>query len=508
MPVSFNTISSTVRAPFFYVEVNEGDNGAQFQSRTLLIGAMLGAGTATPEEAVLLNDNADALFGIGAELTDMVNINKVNAAIQEVWGLPMEDDAAGQKATGEIRIYAPTRSGTLVWYVGGIRYRIAVSAGDAIGTIRDSVAAAITADTSAFVTAAANAVLGDDGGTAYAVVDLTAKHAGENGNTIGLDTDLRTDDGPLGAQMLKFVDMNGGSANPDITTALTNLGDEEFDFIGCAYSDSSNLDAIEQFLDRETGRWSPSRQLYGLFITARNGTLAQLDAFGAGRNDPFTSIMGVNNSPSPIWRWAAAYATKAAAHLGDPGTSAEISRPLQTLDLVGVLPPRDPADRWSLNARNTLYYSGIAAYHVERDGTVSIDREVTTYQTNEWGSPDRTWLDLNTPAQIMFFSRFMRQAITQRHGRQALADFNPVGNPGITTAADVKETIFFAYKDLELRGVVENSDLFYANLVVERDQSDPTRLNCYCPPDVVNQLRIFAMNINTFLQYPAQLTTA
>jgi phage tail sheath gpL-like len=497
MPVSFNTISGNIRSPLFYVETNAGYNGAQFPSRHLLIGTMLAVGTGVPGQPVLMNNNAEVLFGKGSELADMYAVTLLNAAVQEVWCLPLEEAAAGVAATGKITVAVPARSGTLVWYIGGVRYRTAVSSTHTATAIRDAMIAVVQADTSAFVTVAAG--VEDD------EIVITARHKGENGNTIGIDVGLRSDDGPLGGEMLTIERMANGAGNPDITAALANLGDEEFDFIGLAYSDTANLDAMEAFLDNETGRWAYTRQLYGLCITARNGTLGELDAFGSDRNDPHVSIMGVNKSPSPIWRWVAAASTRAAAHLQDPGTTAEISRPLQTLDLIGVLPPKDAADRWSLNARNTLYYSGIAAYHVERDGTVSIDRMVTTYQLNEWGSPDVTWLDLNTPAQIMFFNRFMKQAVTQKHGRQALADQNPSGNPGITTAADVKETIQFAYEDLVLRGVCENPDIFYSNLVVERDASDATRLNCYCPPDVVNQLRIFAMNVTTFLQYPASM---
>jgi len=42
---------------------------------------------------------------------------------------------------------------------------------------------------------------------------------------------------------------------------------------------------------------------------------------------------------------------------------------------------------------------------------------------------------------------------------------------------------------------------FKANLIVERDSNNPNRVNVLYPPDVVNQLRIFAV-LNQFrLQY-------
>lgn len=40
---------------------------------------------------------------------------------------------------------------------------------------------------------------------------------------------------------------------------------------------------------------------------------------------------------------------------------------------------------------------------------------------------------------------------------------------------------------------MENYELFKQYLVVERDASDPNRLNTLFPPDYVNQLRVFAV---------------
>lgn len=48
---------------------------------------------------------------------------------------------------------------------------------------------------------------------------------------------------------------------------------------------------------------------------------------------------------------------------------------------------------------------------------------------------------------------------------------------------------------------MENFDLFQQYLIVERNVSDPNRLDVLFPPDYVNQLRVFAV-LNQFrLQY-------
>jgi hypothetical protein len=50
-------------------------------------------------------------------------------------------------------------------------------------------------------------------------------------------------------------------------------------------------------------------------------------------------------------------------------------------------------------------------------------------------------------------------------------------------------------------GLVENLRAFKANLIVERDPNDPNRVNVLYPPDLINQLRVFAVLAQFRLQY-------
>lgn len=54
----------------------------------------------------------------------------------------------------------------------------------------------------------------------------------------------------------------------------------------------------------------------------------------------------------------------------------------------------------------------------------------------------------------------------------------------------IKGELLATYRQLERAGIVENYELFKQYLVVERDASDPNRLNTLFPPDYVNQLRV------------------
>lgn len=491
MAVAFNAIPGNLRVPLFYAEVNSGGAPYQSNARLLLIGQMLSTGSATAAAPVLTQDNGEALFGTGSMLADMCRVARLNAPFQEIWALPLADAGSSVAATGKLTVSGTpvSQAGTLTLYVAGVRIRVRVATTDDDDAVAAALVAAINADTSLPLTAAVN-------GSNANECDLTARNKGTLGNDIRIDTDLIGDESALAVDLLTITAMASGSGDPDFTTALASLGDEEFDWIAGAYADTTNLDAIELFLNGDTGRWGPISQLYGHYIGFKAAALGALSTLGLARNDPHASVMGAYNSPSPPWMWLAALGGRAAAHLQD---APELSRPLQTLPLIGIVAPKI-ADRFDITERNTALYDGVSTYHVRRDGTVAIDRLITTYQTNAWGSPDAAWLDVNTMAQTMFLLRFLKAKVTSHYGRVALADENPFGLQGIATPDDIRDTVSHGYRELVADGVVENSELFESELIVERNVSDANRVDVYLPYDVVNQLRVFAVNATTFLQ--------
>ena len=51
----------------------------------------------------------------------------------------------------------------------------------------------------------------------------------------------------------------------------------------------------------------------------------------------------------------------------------------------------------------------------------------------------------------------------------------------------------------ERDGLVENLDQYKQELIVERNDSDRNRADLMIPPDIVNQLRIFAAKVQFIL---------
>jgi phage tail sheath gpL-like len=502
MPVLFNNIPSNLRVPLFYAEVNAGQSPFQGPSRTLLIGQKTSAGSAPANVPIILSGDPQALAGPGSMLSEMAIWARQNHPFGEIWMLPIADPAgAAQTHTVTVASGIAGSTGQLVLYVGGEKVAISVSSTDTNANVAANLSAAINLGYYKFGRNLSFPVLAS---VSTNVVTLTARNVGALAAKQSILKDLVGDEGAL-QTYLTIAAGTAGTGTPLLGSAIAALGDQEFDFICAPYADTTSLDVIKDFLGGTSGRWSPIQQIYGHYFTAMFDTYSNVAAFGVGRNDPNVSNMGVANSPSSPWRWVAAYGARIASDKnlgGEVDQAYRISRPVQTLDLVGIRPPQSRVDWWNITQRNTLYQDGIAGFKVQIDGTVMLDRVVTTYQTNSYSQPDITWLDVETRLQMVYFVRYLRQRITQKYGRHALADDNPQGNPGIVTAKILKAECIHVYTELENGGLVENSDLFARSLVVERS-SDPNRVNAYLPVDVINQFRVFAANATTFLQYPA-----
>ena len=99
--------------------------------------------------------------------------------------------------------------------------------------------------------------------------------------------------------------------------------------------------------------------------------------------------------------------------------------------------------------------------------------------------------------------RNQKQAITNKFPRCKLADDGTRFGPGqvIVTPSVIKAELISEYTMDAYNGLVENTSDFVANLLVERDTIDPNRINVLYPPDLINQLRVFAVLAQFRLQY-------
>jgi len=486
--IFFNSIPSNMRVPLAYIEFSNEravSGTAEMPYKILVLGQKLAAGAAAAEVPVRVTsaDHAEALFGRGSMLAAMFKALKANNRYTDTWSIPVVDAAAGVAATGTVTLGGlPTAAGTLNCYIAGSRVRVAVASAATPASIATALAAAINADTSLPVTAAA----------ADAVVTLTARHKGEIGNGIDVRVNYYQGEVLPAGLTAAVVAMAAGAGNPDLANAIAAMGDEWYQAIIMPYTDAANLAILEAELD---DRWNGVRQIEGFAWAAYRGNHAATGTFGGGRNSKHVSYMGTNISPMPPYLWAAAYGAQAAAALiNDP------ARPLQTLVLAGILPPAESV-RWKLEERNLHLYDGVATHYVDAGGLVRIEREVTSYQKNAFGVEDPSYLDATTPATLGYLRYSLRARVTQKYPRHKLADDGTNFGPGqaIVTPSTLRAEFIALAKEWEQAGLVENIDQYKADMIVERDPNNPNRVNFLAPPDLVNQLRVFAAQMQFIL---------
>jgi phage tail sheath gpL-like len=209
-------------------------------------------------------------------------------------------------------------------------------------------------------------------------------------------------------------------------------------------------------------------------------------------------------SPSPAYEWTAAYTAKAQRGLvNDP------ARPLQTLGLNGIL-LAPSHQRFRLEEVNTLAHHGLATHLPSANNqNPMISRESTTYQLNLYGFEDDAYELVTTLATLARCIRNQRQAITSKYPRHKLANDGTRFGPGqaIVTPGVIKGELIAQYRMDEFNGLVEDTRNFKKHLLVERDPNNHNRVNVVYPPDLVNQLRLFAVLAQFRLQYDRGIDT-
>ncbi len=498
MSVSFNNIPSGIRVPLFYAEV---DNSAAFTPsdvyQTLMLGQMTSDGTATAGKPVTVSTASMAvkLFGRGSMLARMVAAYRNVDSFGQLVVIPLADDASGVAATGTVTVTGTaTESGTLNLYVGSTRVQVAVSEDDTASAIGSAIANEIAALKDLPVTAT----------SAEGVVTLTARNDGTLGNDIQIALNLRGEINgettPAGIGVA-IEAMAGGAKDPTIgADVIKAMGDERYDFIATPYCDTAVLDTLATEMGDSSGRWSYTRQIYGHVYAIKRGTIETLKTFGKARNDQHCTIVGVEPKlASCIDEVLAAYVARTSVFI-----SADPARPTQTGALTGIM-AAPSEDRFLMTERQTLLTSGIATLTTV-SGTVQIERAITTYQKNSMGDADASYLDSETLHTLAYILRLMKSTITSKYARHKLANDGTRYGAGqaIVTPSVIRGELISQYRQLELKGIVENADLFKKYLVVERNADNPNRLDVLFPPDLVNQLRIFAVLAQFRLQYSSE----
>lgn len=322
-----------------------------------------------------------------------------------------------------------------------------------------------------------------------AIVTLYFKNLGLAGNELDVRYNYQDGDELPAGITLSVGAMANGASNPTMTTLISALSDEWFQIWTMPYTDSTSMSAVKTEL---TSRFGPMRMIDGYCFVSKDDTHSNLSTLGNTHNSPHVSIVAQpgDNPVNPSYEFAA-QAAALVAYYGaiDP------ARPFQTLAMPTMLAPAE-TDRYSLEERNLLLYDGVSTTRVSGD-ELQLERMITTYKTNAAGSADTAYLDTNTMLTLMYLRYSFKARIQTRYPRHKLANDSTRVGPGqaiITPKIGKAEAILW-FREMEALGLVENFADFKTNLVVERNETDPNRLDFLLPPDLVNQFIVGAANI-------------
>jgi phage tail sheath gpL-like len=487
--ISFNEVPSAIRVPFVAVEIDasQASQGpALLAYRALLIGQKTASGSAAADSLhkVTNVEQVIGLSGRGSILHRMAVAWFASNTFTEVWLGVLDDDAAGTAAVGTITATGPaTADGTIALYVGGQRVTVGVISGDSADDIATAIAAALPSTSDLTVTGAVDGVTTEE-------VDVTFRHKGLVGNSFNIRHSYRDGEELPAGVGLTIVQTTGGATNPTLTDLIAAMGDSWFQIIAHPYTDATSLTAIEGEL---SSRFGPMRMIDGLAITSAAGSHSTLTTLGDGRNSPHSVIVAqAGETPlTPPMEFAAEVAA-IVARFG----AADPARPFQTLAMRNALPPAE-SDLFTLEERNLQLFDGIATSRVGAGDVVQLDRIITTYQENAAGADDTAYLDATTLLTLLYLRYSFRVRMQARYPRHKLANDGTrfgSGQAVITPLLGKAEAVGW-FREMETLGLVEGADQFKSDLVVERDASNPNRLNFLLPPDLINQLIVTAAQI-------------
>jgi len=428
--VVFEEIPDNVQVPGSYTEVQTirapGSVGAM-PMRVLMIGQLSSgaAGQATLYKNVSAGQIRQ-LFGVGTALAQaaLLFVNAAPTVVLDVVGVAPSNGAVA--ASGTVTFSgAPTAAGTEVLICNGVRIPVVLTTSMQPSDVAAAFASAWTATVQQATgcTAAANG----------AVLTVTASEKGQHTNDIDLRVSALGSDQVPGVTAV-VVAMAGGAGAPDVSPAVKVVANTWYTGIVTCLNDQANLStlAIEG-----TRRFGAMVKLDTKIYFGFRGTAGQALALVPNLNSKWLAFIALQNPKCAPWMLGAVLAA-----VCEPSLNADPARQLHTLTLAGLtgLGP-DDVDLFPDSVRTSLLAGGVTTVNVAQDGTISLERVVTTYTTDPTtGALDSSWHDIMVPATVSRVRYDWNTFVRQSYPRAKLADDgSPLANvSGVVTPKTLK----------------------------------------------------------------------
>lgn len=477
----------SVNVPGVYVELSARSGSATAPHEAFLAGQSLSSGTMTAGEVYPVDSAADGvvLAGPGSQLSQLITAYRSVDTTTPLSVVGVADSGSGTAAVGTITLAGTaTAAGTLAIYIGGQRIVVGVAVADTAATVTAKVIAA--AANAANLPATVTDVDGD--------ITITARHKGSIGSAIAIAHSQVASERPPAGITVTVVPMAGGAGDPSYAGVISAMGDEWYQTVGWGLSDITNVQLLVTELTR---RWSYLAQIDGCAFVGKSGSRADISTYAANFNSGSLYVIPSEQSALMLTPWETAAQVAAASAL-----QAQVDPALQPIgDVLPGSHAARRANRFTFDQRNTLLGSGVSTLAATSDGRLAIERIVSTYRTNAAGLADTALRDLNKVRLLSALRFSFRAMMASKYRKAKLMDDSPVLPSGqtIVTPDLLRAEIIALYAGPWTQaGWVEAGALeqFKKELVVERDQSDSTRINALIPPDLMDVLLITAANIS------------
>lgn len=495
MTLSYSQIPANRMIPLFAAEFTTTapvQVGALMKPQ-LLEGQKIPSAAAVVGTRYLVSSNGQAisLFGAGSPLQRMCWAFFKAFPGGSVWAVA-QTDAGGATAASRTATWSgtATAAGTIKLRIGGQLVDIAVVVGDDGPAIAAKVTTAVTAAAAAELPATSST---GSGGNTH-INTITAKVKGTVGNQISLSVNAR---GPANGETMPAglsVSLSGdwlasGATDPTSSLWVTALGSEPWSTIGLQFDDGTVVGLLRTELDT---RWSALSANDGVLITAKTDSKADLLTWGTGLNDEHVMALGFPETSgwlSPGFELVGAVAGligRECVASEDPAASVQMS-PLPGLWGYGT--------NFSDTDLDALAQAGVATVFTDK-GLVYLQLEAVSRRTTALGDPETRFQDIQVPLSMSYLRAFLRAKVQTAYPRYKLADDDtPIpGGAKVVTPSIVKAAMISWLRSLG-GFVLEDVDELAAKVIVERNTTNPNRLDVYVEVDFINRLRVFALQI-------------
>lgn len=320
------------------------------------------------------------------------------------------------------------------------------------------------------------------------VLTLLAKNGGVCGNELGKYNTTYTDY-RVSAKITSGTGISvavsgwsGGANDPDITNALTAATAGAYSLFAIPYKDATNIAALKAHLLSVSDEINCNGARAWCGSTA---TIAIAATLAAAYNDSRVHVAFIRKCLFTSFELAAAVAA-AHASTGHPAL------PLNTVAIPDCDAP-DITDRLEFSELNSQLWAGVTPLNADGSGTVRIERSITTYTTNGFGSDDDTFLDTTVIACLDYMRKAIKSGDEAAFSQSVLRENHVDGEPAfVVTPDDINAFHIAKCKSLEKYGVCQQVDVLEDRFTAVRDGSVAGRVNSDIPVEVVQGLHVLA----------------